>query len=383
MKQVAEALDQAYARAMVAENAVARTVDVATARYIIFSDQHRGVRNGADDFCRCERAYNAALAYYNELNYTLVELGDVEDLWEESPGPVLAAYQRSFELSAQFLREDDRYLRIWGNHDRVWSSKKQVHRHLSKVLNKDLEVYESVLLDVVAGNQELGKIWLTHGHQGSTESDQFSYPAQLAVRFVWQPLQRLLKKSLNTPAKAWSLRERQNIALYSWAASKPNLVLIAGHTHRPVFESKLLATRKAEELRATRIALQREQEDAQLQTKAAKLSAELEWIRAQDQAEPGREGESYRLIPFGRPCYFNTGCSSFADGDVTGIELADGEIRLVRWPNNDRKPAPEVLESCQLSEVFAKLQEPTPQSAASEAADEFVHAEEHGVEILA
>ena len=34
------------------------------------------------------------------------------------------------------------------------------------------------------------------------------------------------------------------------------------------------------------------------------------------------------------PCYFNTGCCSFPDGDVTGLELADGAIRLVRWPAN-------------------------------------------------
>ena len=37
-------------------------VDLASLRYIIFSDQHKGARNGADDFLRCERAYNAALA---------------------------------------------------------------------------------------------------------------------------------------------------------------------------------------------------------------------------------------------------------------------------------------------------------------------------------
>ena len=32
------------------------------------------------------------------------------------------------------------------------------------------------------------------------------------------------------------------------------------------------------------------------------------------------------------PCYFNTGCCSFPDGDITGLEIADGMIRLVRWP---------------------------------------------------
>src|SRR5215210_5858400 len=39
---------------------------------------------GADDFQRCERAYNAALTWYDRLGYRLVVLGDVEELWENS-----------------------------------------------------------------------------------------------------------------------------------------------------------------------------------------------------------------------------------------------------------------------------------------------------------
>jgi hypothetical protein len=37
------------------------------------------------------------------------------------------------------------------------------------------------------------------------------------------------------------------------------------------------------------------------------------------------------------PCYFNTGCCSFPDGDITGLEIGDDEIRLVRWPSNLRE----------------------------------------------
>jgi hypothetical protein len=39
-----------------------------------------------------------------------------------------------------------------------------------------------------------------------------------------------------------------------------------------------------------------------------------------------------------RPCYFNTGCCSFSDGDVTGIEIAEGYIRLVKWLNDAGRP---------------------------------------------
>jgi hypothetical protein len=42
--------------------------------------------------------------------------------------------------------------------------------------------------------------------------------------------------------------------------------------------------------------------------------------------------ERQRPIALPTPCYFNTGCCSFGDGDITGLEISDGEIRLVRWP---------------------------------------------------
>ncbi|MCD6287055.1 MAG: hypothetical protein J7M39_14195 [Anaerolineae bacterium] len=59
------------------------TLDMSGDRYVFLSDLHRGARNGADDFRRAERAFNAALAYYNRLGYTLVLIGDVEELWED------------------------------------------------------------------------------------------------------------------------------------------------------------------------------------------------------------------------------------------------------------------------------------------------------------
>jgi len=63
-------------------------LDLARDRYIIFSDHHRGTRNRADDFRRSERAYNAALARYLRTGYTLIILGDAEELWEERAAPL-------------------------------------------------------------------------------------------------------------------------------------------------------------------------------------------------------------------------------------------------------------------------------------------------------
>src|SRR4249920_2214034 len=51
-------------------------------KFIIFSDQHKGAKNGADDFMICENSYLRALDYYFENDFCFVSLGDAEELWE-------------------------------------------------------------------------------------------------------------------------------------------------------------------------------------------------------------------------------------------------------------------------------------------------------------
>jgi hypothetical protein len=41
------------------------------------------------------------------------------------------------------------------------------------------------------------------------------------------------------------------------------------------------------------------------------------------------------------------------DGDVTGLEFSDGEIRLIRWPDDEDAPKPKVLAREKLNDVFA------------------------------
>jgi hypothetical protein len=138
--------------------------------------------------------------------------------------------------------------------------------------------------------------------------------------------------------------------MYSWAEKQSKLVLIAGHTHRPVFKSQSHEAQIEAELAALRAQIRGEPDDRQRRTRAA-LCAELEWVSAQGQQRPGRsEG-----IEMAKPCYFNTGCCSFLDGDVTGIEIAGGEIRLVRFPDDQGQPEPEILTSTPLGDVFDYL----------------------------
>lgn len=351
-RQVAEALDNAYKR-VVEKPGRLDTFNLMSDRYVIFSDQHKGARNGADDFCRCERIYNAALGYYRAENYTLVELGDVEDLWEERPKRVLADYAKSLQLSASFGPK--KYLRIYGNHDDLWSHEGQVRRRLVPLYGQDIKVHESARLRVTDGGRDLGIIWLIHGHQGTWDSDKYRWLSRPAVRYIWRPIQRVFKLSLNTPAQDWQLSQQHNIALYRWAAKQPRLLMIAGHTHHPVFRSKSHEQQLEEKLRKAQSKENPELDLTIPPGRIAELSAELEWVRAQKGNARGAETPVEEIK---RPAYFNTGCCCYKDGDITGIELADGEIRLVRWAATCRPPRPQVLARAPLAEVFQELRQP-------------------------
>lgn len=325
------------------------TFDVAspTDRYIIFSDQHRGKRDRADEFRHAERAYNAALAHYYALGHTLVVLGDVEEFWKQSPSSVVEAYEHSLALEARFHR-NGRYLRIWGNHDVEWADERQVRKHLWPRFGNNLRVYEGVRIRIIdsqaaEGQTELGELFLIHGHQGTLDSDMLLPLSRVMVRFFYAPFQRLTGISVGskTPATDWERREGHNLAMYNWVAQKSKLLLIAGHTHRPVFQSLTHPDQVLREIERLQAELEANPDDANLRQELAALSAELEWIRAQELAQPGNEGGD--LLPQKAPRYFNTGCCCFLDGKITGLELVNGQIRLIRWPDDVRKPRPKIL----------------------------------------
>ena len=349
-KAVSAALDQVFQRAVEQEQAEGEMVlDIHQGRFVIFSDHHKGNRDGADDFQICERAYNAALAYYDRLKYTLIVMGDVEEIWEECPQTVLKSYHHTLELEGKF-HQDGRYLRFWGNHDDAWSHTDLVESLLAPALGGGpLQVRESLVLHVRDGEDELGRLFLVHGHQGTLDSDRIAPLSKFAVRYIWRPIQRFIKFSLNTPAKDFELRHAHDTAMYLWSESRQKVVLIAGHTHRPVFKSKPHEEVIRKSLEESEAKLSKHPENTQLLQQVAELSAQLEWILAQNQQSPS----SLPMIAFKKPSYFNTGCCSFLDGDATGLEFVDGEIRLVRWPDDEDAPKPKVLAREKLRDVFA------------------------------
>jgi UDP-2,3-diacylglucosamine pyrophosphatase LpxH len=334
-RRVRRGLERSYAQAIERKHELHTGID--QARFIIFSDLHRGVRDGADDFLRCETAYSAALGYYLESGYTLIVLGDAEELWECRPAPVVAAYRATLQLEAEFHKQN-RYYRMYGNHDDFWEQESGVLRLLGPIFGTMLPVRENLRILIDGGPTAACEFFLVHGHQGDFLSDQARTVSKFLVRYLWRPIQRLTKIKLTTPAKDFTLRDDLSTAIYRWAEQKNGMVLIAGHTHLPVFESKDYLSRIEEQLEAARTA-----GDI---AEVAELRAQLELARAKTR-EQGGQGFSMH-----RPSYFNTGCCSFSDGDVTGIEIADGAIRLVRWPDDAGNPRAKVLQEAKLLDVF-------------------------------
>ncbi|MBX7256049.1 MAG: metallophosphoesterase [Candidatus Hydrogenedentes bacterium] len=325
-------------------------IDLNTARIIVFSDQHKGKGDGADDFRDCKRAYHAALGYYLEKGHSLFILGDAEELWECKAQDVIARYGDTLELERKFASEGNRYVRFFGNHDLKWSKDVEVMKFLKPILGDGLEVVEGLKLRVLKKGKPLGTLFFVHGHQGDPASDDFASFSKYVVRYAWGTWQRLTGTKSATPATDFNLRKEHELAMYEWARTKKDVVMIAGHTHHPVFESTSLSATRSKELQELKAGLKglKGAKLAQQQEKIALASAKLNWAQAQ-------HPDSFAEIENIKPCYFNSGCCCFSDGDITGIEICDGSIQLVRWPDDNGDPAPKEFENARanLEEVFA------------------------------
>ncbi len=337
---VGKGMDRAYRRALRRPTVRLGPIEVDDLRGVVFSDHHRGIGDNADDFRRCEEAYAAALGSYVERGYGLWLLGDVEELWANRTAAVMQRYQQILTLEDEF---DERLLRFYGNHDLAWRNPLTVYRHLP-----GKRVHEAMIVEVTDSGKPLGKLFLTHGHQGTIDSGNLLLVpvSRFVVRFVWGTLQRWRGFPNTSPAEDALLRHRHDEAMARWAHEHAErLVLIAGHTHHPVFLNTDPPDLVAElQARTQEYELAVEGHGDTAETRAAQETARIRALRDEPYDPPDLKGSSY----------FNSGCCSFADGDVTGLEIADGEVRLVRWQAGGARSA-EVLQRRSLRDVFATL----------------------------
>lgn len=244
-------------------------------RFVIFSDAHKGdYRDTVDEFKQNESLYCDALNYYLNEDYGLILNGDMEEGWKNRYDDIVQTYENSvYRLESEFAKQGERrYLKIWGNHDADWMKPDNVKKYLWGALKRKVNVHPAVILG--------DKIVITHGHQGDPNGDTTAGFSEWVVRYLWQPIQwafdweRRIGITMNT---AWRRREKH---LYSWAKAH-HLLLIAGHTHRPMFYPDTAV-------------------------------------------DP-----SPRITP----CYLNSGSCLSHEG-ITGIEIDRGEVRMVKWNKN-------------------------------------------------
>ena len=337
-------------------------------RIIVFSDQHRGRKNGADDFMKAEGSYLLALEHYFQNKFQFISLGDSEELWENLLSQVKKNNALTFEAEKKFVLQD-RFFKIFGNHDLYWDNSPIATQQLKTIYGKKLRVFEGVILEIedkkqlaIGNMQSTTKtnypsvqkkksatddeslpidncpltIFLTHGHQGDASSDG-NWFSKFFVANSWASLQSYLRVNFNTPAYDEDLKTSHNLIMYEWSAKYNDLVLITGHTHQPVFESlthpERLYKKLGDAMKANRI------------DEANEIEAEIK-----------RRGRDYKTTPAQyldiKPSYFNTGCCCFRDGDITGIEITFEKIMLVKWSVAKKR---EVLEEISIDKLKSLL----------------------------
>ncbi len=304
-------------------------------KWIIFSDHHRGVGDGADDFAICKTIYVNALDYYLENNYGLILLGDVEEFWENTLKSVISKYKDVLELEKQFYLKD-KLIKIWGNHDDAWNHIDKVKTHLFPFFI-DIATYEAVNFEWNNRNTN-GSILLVHGHQGSGASDKFAGISRWFVRVIWRNFQCILKFPLSTSAVSKELKDKHDIAMHTWAKGLDKQLLVCGHTHQPVFMSKNHLDILESQLEGL------DSSDESSVERIAEIKQKINTLREKTTAIG-------TLVSDNKPCYFNTGCCSFLDGNITGIELSGEDIKLVKWDKAHRTQ----IASENLEEIFEVL----------------------------
>lgn len=284
------------------------SIDLAKDKFILFSDQHKGNRNSGDDFANNEANYISALEYYRQHNFSFINLGDSEEIWKYKVEEVLPKNEKNLAAEAAF--HPGRYYKTFGNHDLIWKNKWDAERLLKNYFTMPLNIYEGILLKARLG-EEMLNIFCTHGHQGDKMSDNNAFSTWV-VAHLWAPVQRYLRINVNTPSKDDLLRNKHNKLMHQWSSNRKNVLLITGHTHNPVFASGRYSSHPSNNI-------------------------EL--------------GDGQKI----RPVYFNTGCCCFNDGDITGIEIADGYIRLIKWYQVDEVPKKKLLEEISLANLLKDL----------------------------
>lgn len=247
-----------------------------SSRLVLMSDCHRGVGGWTDNFAWNQNLYYAALNYYFQQSYTYIEIGDGDELWENDDlAEIIYAHRDVFWLLTKYFRQGRLYL-IFGNHDIVKKSnrfvKNNLHTYFQERKNKHVPFFDNITVHeglVLKHRVTDQKIFLVHGHQVDFLNSTLWRLSRFMVRYLWRPLELIGVHDPTSTADNHRRKEPVEKRLTEWVKREKH-PLIAGHTHRTMFPE------------------------------------------------------------VGGPPYFNPG-SAVHPRCITGIEIAEGCIMLVKW----------------------------------------------------
>lgn len=232
-------------------------------KYVLISDCHRGTGTSYDNFLKNQNLYFAALQHYYRYEYTYIELGDGDELWENrSMEQIIRTHSNVFWLLSLF-RQQGRLYMLYGNHDMVKKNIRYTQKNCStyhcsceaasywekQPLFPNMTFYSGIILENTPSGQsetdshyntpaagesipELNDVYLTHGHQTDLFNSTFWMLSRFLVRYFWKPLERFGVLDPTSAAKNYTRKHRAEQRLQHWA-SKEKRILITGHTHRP------------------------------------------------------------------------------------------------------------------------------------------------------
>jgi UDP-2,3-diacylglucosamine pyrophosphatase LpxH len=253
-----------------------------SSRFVFFSDCHRGVDDRTDAFAPNKGLFRQALIHYLQRGFTYVEVGDGDELWMNPRfGDVQRAHRPIFDLLSQFDRLGRLHL-LEGNHD--FSGNED-----GEDAKDGLGVREGLVLEHTRNGRE---IVVVHGHQADFGLDPGFAISRFVVRHIWKRLQEL---GFGT-APIWADADQGR----SWIEQQ---ILNWLEHHKRKIEKRI-----------------------------------TDWLEACEKAVIcGHTHLSHFAAPETLP-YFNAG-SCVIPGQITGLEIENGLISLVKWTLAGNSPS--------------------------------------------
>ncbi len=311
-------------------------------KYALFSDLHLGDGGNSDIFVHNKGTMMFALKHYKKNGYSIILLGDIEELWQFNFIEIHDEYDKSiYKLLRSF--KGNRVHRIFGNHDKDWK------RPPTDPILYNKHIQHGAPEAIKLGND----IFLVHGHQGDKTCDRKTWESRYWARKgkSYVSIGKVFGVSSRLATKSQIPGNREKL-YYDWAKDN-NVFLICGHTHNAIFASRLYYWCLKEQIKEKEAELKKCSKDKvriwELHKEITKHNNELHI-----EERMGRHFNQLSTTGIPLPCYFNIGCGHFRDG-ITNIEIEGDKIRLIKWQRDNSLPLEKRREELWKEESLSEL----------------------------